>query len=53
MIQTLWRENIIPDAKNDEEAINVYYRFYTSEDENKYWVVAIQMKRIDEIEKVA
>ena len=46
MIQTLWRENIIPDAENDDEAINIYHRFYTLEDENKYWVVAIQMKRI-------
>jgi ASC-1-like (ASCH) protein len=53
MIQTLWRKNIIPDAQNDENARNVYYRFYTSEDENKYWVLAIQLKRIDEIKRVA
>ena len=53
MIKTLWRKNIIPDAKNDDEAINIYHRFYTSEDENKYWVVAIQMKRVDEVEGIA
>lgn len=53
MIQTLWKENIIPDAKDDEEARNVYYRFYTPEDEKKFWVVWIQVKRISEMKCAA
>ena len=53
MIQTLWKENIIPDAKDDEEAWNVYYRFYTPEDEKKFWVVWIQVKRISEMKCAA
>lgn len=53
MIQILWRENIIPDAKDDEEARNVYYRFYTPEDEKKFWVVWIQVKRISEMRDAA
>ena len=53
MIQTLWRKNIIPDAENDDEAVNVYYRFYTPEDEKKYWVVWIQVKKTSEMKKAA
>ncbi len=53
MVQTLWRENIIPDSKDDEEALDVYYRFYIPEDEKKYWVVWIQVKRINKIKSAA
>lgn len=53
MIQTLWRENIIPDAESDDEAINVYYHFYTPDDEKKYWVVWIQVKRISGMKNAA
>ena len=53
MIKTLWRKNIIPDAKNDDEAINVYYRFYTPDDEKKFWVVWIQVKKISEVKSAA
>ncbi len=53
MIQTLWRKNIIPDAENDDEAINVYYRFYTPDDEKQFWVVWIQVKRISEMKSAA
>lgn len=53
MIQTLWRKNIIPDAESDDEAINVYYHFYTPDDEKKFWVVWIQVKRISEMKSAA
>lgn len=44
MIWKFWKENIIPDAKSDEEAINIYYKFFTPEEEKNFWVVAIQVK---------
>jgi ASC-1-like (ASCH) protein/predicted acetyltransferase len=37
-------KNLIPDAENLEEAINVYYKFYTQEDESKYGVAAISIR---------
>jgi len=43
MIWIFWKENILPNAKSDEEAINVYYSFYTPEEEKKFWVIAIQV----------
>ena len=36
MIKEFGRENIIPDAESDDQAVNVYYRFFTPEDEIKY-----------------
>lgn len=47
MIWMLWKESIIPNAKSDEEAINVYYSFYTHDEEKNFWVVAIHLKRIE------
>jgi len=46
MIWKFWKENIIPDAKNDKEAINVYYKFFTPEEEKNFWVVAIHLFRL-------
>jgi ASC-1-like (ASCH) protein len=43
MIETFWKESIIPDAKTNEEAHQVYYRFYTPEDEEKYGVLAVHI----------
>ena len=36
MIKEFDRKNIIPDAETDEQAVKVYYRFFTPEDEKKY-----------------
>ena len=36
--------NVIPGAKNIEEATAVYYKFYSAADELKYGVCAIVMK---------
>lgn len=46
MIKKEWIEKVIPDAKSIEEATNVYYKFYTKEQEKKFWVVAIEIKKI-------
>ena len=46
IIAKFGRGCIIPDAKNDEQAIDVYHRFYSLEDEKKYWVCAIHVKRL-------
>lgn len=37
-------ENVIPDAKDIESAVNVYYKFYSKEDEKIFGVVGISMK---------
>lgn len=37
-------ENTIPGAKDLNEAINVYYKFYSKEDEKKFGVVGILIK---------
>lgn len=49
MIREFGREKIIPDAENDERANDVYYRFFTPEDEKKYWVCAIHVRFIGNI----
>ena len=46
MIKEFGRKNIIPYVETDEQAVNVYYRFFTPEDEKKYWVCAIHVKRL-------
>ena len=46
MIKEFGRENIIPDSQTDEDANDVYYTIYTPEDEEKYWVCAIHVKKI-------
>ena len=46
MMKEFGRQNIIPDAKTDEQAVDVYYRFFTLEDEKKYWVCAIHVKKL-------
>lgn len=44
MIEFCSIEKIIPDAKTLDEAINVYYKFYTKEQEKEFWVIAIEME---------
>ncbi len=53
MIWIFWKENIIPDAKNDKEAANVYYKFFTPEEEKKFWIIAIHVKKIENIKMAA
>lgn len=38
-------KNVIPDKDNINDAVSVYYRFYTKEQEKKFGVVAIKIKR--------
>lgn len=44
MLVTEGIKNVIPDAKDLEDAINVYYRFYSKEDEKKFGVAGISIK---------
>ena len=47
MMENLWFEKVIPDAESIDDAVNnVYYKFYSPEDEKKFWVVAIEIKKI-------
>lgn len=39
-------ENIIPDKNNINEAIEVYYKFYTKKQEKEFGVVAIKIRKI-------
>ena len=46
-MENLWFKKVIPDAKSIDDAVNnVYYKFYSPEDEKKFWVVAIEIKKI-------
>lgn len=50
MMENLWFEKVIPDAESIDDAVNnVYYKFYSPEDEKKFWVVAIEIKKIKKI----
>ena len=45
MIETEGVKNVIPDAVDSDEAVSVYRQFYSVEDELKYGVVAIGIKK--------
>ena len=38
-------ENVVPEVKDIDEAVDVYYKFYTKEDEDKFGVVGIKLKK--------
>ncbi len=40
-------KNVIPDKKTTEEALSVYYKFFSKEDELKYGVVGIKITKKD------
>lgn len=39
-------KNVIPDKETIEEAVQVYYQFFTKEDEERYGVVALRIAQI-------
>jgi len=46
MLEKEWIQNVLPDKTNIEDWVkNVYYKFYTPEDEKKYGVIAIELKK--------
>ena len=47
MIESEGVENVIPDKINIKKATNVYYQFYTKEQEKECGVVAIKIKQIN------
>jgi ASC-1-like (ASCH) protein len=46
MLQAVGFKNAVPDVNSLEDAINVYYRFYNKEDEEKFGVAAISIKLV-------
>lgn len=44
MMQDLGHDCVLPDADNIEEALQVYYQFYSPEDEAAYGVVAVNFE---------
>lgn len=49
MIKEEGIENIVPDKNNINDAVNVYYKFYTKEQEKEFQVVAIKIRRRKEL----
>jgi ASC-1-like (ASCH) protein len=43
MIASEGLKNVIPDVASIDEAVAVYYKFYTKEDEQKYGVIGIKI----------
>jgi ASC-1-like (ASCH) protein len=46
MIVSEGLKNVIPDAKDIKEAVQVYYKFYTKEQEKEFGVLAIRVKKL-------
>lgn len=46
MIEFCGIENIIPDKEDILDAVNVYYKFYTPEQEKEFGVVAIEIEKV-------
>lgn len=46
MIEKEGVENVIPDKSDIDDAVNVYYKFYTKEQEREFGVVAIKIKKL-------
>ncbi|OGH71761.1 MAG: hypothetical protein A2921_02895 [Candidatus Magasanikbacteria bacterium RIFCSPLOWO2_01_FULL_43_20b] len=46
MIMVEGVNNVLPDKNNIDEAVDVYYRFYSKQDETAYGVVGIILKKI-------
>jgi ASC-1-like (ASCH) protein len=46
MLENEGLENVIPDKNNINDAGDIYYKFYTKEQEDKFGVVAIKIKEI-------
>ena len=44
MLEVEGIENVISDKDNIDDAVNVYYRFYTKAQEKKFKVVAIKLQ---------
>ena len=40
-------ESVVPDKKSIEEAVAVYYQFYTPEQEKEFGVVALKIKKLN------
>lgn len=48
MVESEGVENVVPDKKEIQEAANVYYKFFTKEQEREFGVVAIEISRVEE-----
>ena len=47
MLENEGLKNVLPDKDDILEWVKVYYKFYSKEMEQKYWVVAIKVRRIN------
>lgn len=46
MLENESLNKVLPDAKNVDDGVEIYKRFYTKEQENEYGVVAIEVERV-------
>lgn len=47
MLEKKGIKNVIPDKDNINDAVDIYYKFYTKEQEKKFGVAAIKIKKIN------
>jgi ASC-1-like (ASCH) protein len=48
MVEAEGVKNVVPDKKEIEEAVNVYYNFFTKEQEREFGVVAMEISKVEE-----
>ena len=47
MMETEWLSNVLPDKEDIQDWVEtVYYKFYSKELEDKFWVAAIEIAKI-------
>jgi len=42
-------KNTLPSIYNLEDGVNIYRKYYTKEDENKYGIIALQLEKLNDI----
>ena len=47
MLKTEWISKVLPNITNIEDWLKVYYSFYTKEQEELYWVLALYFEKVD------
>jgi len=48
MVEAEGVENVVPDKKKIEEAVNAYYKVFTKEQEREFGVIAIEISKVEE-----
>ncbi len=46
MLKTEWIKKVVPDVNTIDEAVNIYYKFYTKQQEIEFWVIALEIEKV-------